>query len=279
MTVHECDGPDGPIRWYSEGADDAPLTVMWHHGTPNVGEPPAPLLDVARDLGVRLIGLDRPGYGGTPRAEGRSVADIVPLATAVADAAGAEHFAVMGHSGGGPHAWATAAGLPGRVTAVATIAGLAPPSGLGLHWMEGMAGPGTKELTAALEGPDALRELIEKDEFDPDMFTEEDLEALQSDWAWFEGVAAAGVESGFDGFIDDDLAFVTPWGFEVKDVVCPALVVQGTADRIVPLAHGLWVAEQIAGAEYWEREGDGHITAMRAAGDALGWLTRRGLPL
>ncbi|WP_207795323.1 alpha/beta fold hydrolase [Deinococcus koreensis] len=103
-----------------------PLTVVWHHGTPNIGSPPEPLFAASTRLGIRWVSSDRPGYGGSTPLPGRSVAAAAADLNAVADALGLERFAVMGHSGGGPHALACAALLPGRVLAVVSGAGLAP---------------------------------------------------------------------------------------------------------------------------------------------------------
>ena len=112
------------------GADLLP--VLWHHGTPNTGHPPAPLLDTAAALGLRWVGYDRPGYGGSTPAPDRPVSSAATYAEAVADALDLDRFAVMGHSGGGPHALACAALRPSRVVAAVAVASLAPygPGGL-----------------------------------------------------------------------------------------------------------------------------------------------------
>ncbi|WP_062202693.1 alpha/beta fold hydrolase [Demequina salsinemoris] len=269
------------VGWYDSGTggDDA-LAVIWHHGTPNIGEPPEPLFSLADELGVRLLGVDRPGYGASEGVVGRSVADIAPLAAAVADEVGAERFAVMGHSGGGPHALACAALLPSRVVAAVTFAGVAPlvapgdgPAGLGMSWWDGMHSVGTAELKAALQGGEALEELLASEEWDPSTFTDRDLEALDGRWSWFTRIAALGVEHGRAGFVADDLAFVRPWGFSVTDVTAPTRIVQGGDDRIVPVRHGRWLGEGVPEADYQERPGDGHLTVVDAAFDALRWVS------
>ncbi len=271
------------VGWYDSGTggDDA-LAVLWHHGSPNIGEPPEPLFSRADELGLRLLGLDRPGYGSSEGVAGRSVADVAPLAAAVADAVDASRFAVMGHSGGGPHALACAALLPSRVVACVSFAGLAPfvapgegPSGLGTSWWDGMHGVGIAELKAALKGGEALEELLSSQEWDPTSFTDADLEALDGRWSWYQRISAAGVETGLGGFVADDLAFVAPWGFSVADVTAPTRIVQGDQDRIVPVQHGRWLAEAIPDVDYQERTGAGHLTAMDAAFEALDWIAER----
>ena len=82
------------------------LVLLWHGGTPNTGEPPEPLFDVAHSLGIRLIGYDRPSYGGSSPHRGATVASAAADASRVADHLGIERFAVLGSSGGGPRALA-----------------------------------------------------------------------------------------------------------------------------------------------------------------------------
>ena len=95
----------GVVHAYDAGGRSDDLVVVWHHGTPNIGSPPAPLFATATDLGVRWVGFDRPGYGGSTAVPERTVAVAADCAAAVADALDIERFAVMSHSGGGPHAF------------------------------------------------------------------------------------------------------------------------------------------------------------------------------
>ncbi|HEX5849276.1 MAG TPA: alpha/beta fold hydrolase, partial [Rubrobacter sp.] len=105
---------------------DGRLVVFWHHGTPNTGAPPEPLFEAADRLGIRWLSYDRPGYGGSTSRKDRNVASAAADVSDVADALGITRFAVMGHSGGGPHALACAALLPERVLGVVSVSGLAP---------------------------------------------------------------------------------------------------------------------------------------------------------
>jgi pimeloyl-ACP methyl ester carboxylesterase len=116
------------LHVYDTGTDDADsrLTVFWCHGTPNIGAPPEPLFAAAARLGIRWVSYDRPGHGGSTPHQGRNVVSAAADVAAVADALGIDLFAVMGHSGGGPHALACAALLPERVLGVVSVAALAP---------------------------------------------------------------------------------------------------------------------------------------------------------
>jgi pimeloyl-ACP methyl ester carboxylesterase len=248
------------------------LAVFWHHGTPNIGSPPGPLLPLAGELGVRFVSHDRPGYGGSTELPGRSVASVAADVAAVANALGIERFAVMGHSGGGPHALACAALLPERVQGVVSGSGLAPIDAAGLDWFAGMAAAGAGELRAAVEGRAVLEQVLSTGEFDPEQFTPADHAALEGEWSWLISVVEPAQASGIGPMVDDDLAYVAPWGFDVTAVRAPALFLHGGADRVVPSAHGEWLAAHCPGGELWLRPDDGHISVLTSAADALEWL-------
>jgi pimeloyl-ACP methyl ester carboxylesterase len=254
----------------------APMTILWHHGTPNVGQPPEPLFPTSDRLGVRWIGYDRPGYGGSARRPGRDIASAAADVAAVADALDLERFAVMGHSGGGPHAMACAALLPDRVVAVVAGASLAPYGADGLDWFAGMAPAGEAALRAALSGRAARERHEAREAAEEEMgFTETDARALAGEWSWFGGIVRAALAGGTDGLVDDDLAYVAPWGFDPAQMTTPTLLLHGTADRVVPPAHGRWLSERIEQAELWLEDGEGHISVLRHAPAALEWLAER----
>jgi pimeloyl-ACP methyl ester carboxylesterase len=277
QTTIDLTLPDGRrLRAYDTGPKTgSELVVMWHHGTPNIGHPPEPLFDASARLGIRWLGYDRPGYGGSTVRSGRDIASAAADAARVADAAGVERFAVMGHSGGGPHALACAALLPDRVLGVVSGAGLAPYDAVGLDWFAGMAPSGVASLRAALHGRDA-KLAHERAASGGDIgFVEADLAALEGPWSWFGSVVGPALAGGLDGLVDDDIAYVTGWGFDPASVTAPTLVLHGARDRIVPSAHGEWLAASLPAAELWLRPDDGHISVLAAAEDALAWLRDR----
>ena len=85
-------------------------------------------------------------------------------------------------------------------------------------------------------------------------------------------MAGKALEGGPDGQVDDELAYVAPWGFDPGQVRAPALFLHGGQDRIAPVSHGRWLAERIPSAELWLRPDDGHISVLNTAAAALGWL-------
>jgi len=267
-------GDGRTLHAYDALADgvDAGLAVFWHHGTPNLGAPPEPLLPAAARLGIRWVSYDRPGYGGSTSHPGRDVASAAADVAGVADALGIEQFAVMGHSGGAAHALACAALLPERVMAAVCVSGLAPYHAEGLDWFAGMGAAGAAELRAAARGRAALEGHLATAEFDPELFTPADHAALAGDWSWLLTVVEQAMEGGLGGMVDDDLAGVAPWGFDPGQVRPPVLFVHGGQDRMVPSGHSQWLARRAPGAELWLRPDDGHVSVLRAAEAALGWL-------
>lgn len=249
------------------------LAVFWHHGTPGIGRPPEPLFALAAQLGVRWIGYDRPAYGGSSERSGRDVASAAFDVERIADRLGLKRFAVMGHSGGAPHALACAALLPERVVGAASIAGLAPPDAEGLDWFKGMGEYGAAALRAAVQGR-AARQYHEALglAFDRAMFAPQDWAALAGPWSWFDSVVEPALAQGPDGMIDDDIAYVTPWGFDCMRIACPVLFVHGLQDRVAPAAHSQWLARHCRRAELWLRPDDGHISVMNQAASSLVWL-------
>jgi len=258
------------VRAYDTGAGDGDaLTIVWHHGSPQTGAPLEPLVAAAARRRIRLVTYARPSYGGSTPAPGRDVAAAADDVARVADALGVERFATMGASGGGPHALACAALVGNRVTAVACLASLAPYSGDG-DWFAGMVAPGG--LRAALAGREERARFAETHEFDETSFTAADWAALAGPWAALGTDAMRAGTAGPDGLIDDDVAFVNAWGFDVARIAAPVLVVQGGEDRVVPPAHADWLVRDCPRAELWLRPRDGHVSVLEACGTAMDWL-------
>jgi pimeloyl-ACP methyl ester carboxylesterase len=263
--------PDGrTLHAYDAGGPG--IAVFWHHGTPNVGSPPEPPYADARRLGLRWVSYDRPGYGGSTVRPGRDIASAAADVAAVADALDLDRFAVVGHSGGAPHALACATLLPGRVLAAVSQAGLAPYGADGLDWFDGMCASGRAALTAATMGRKAKAEYeAAAAEYDPE-FTPADLATLAGEWSWLDGVVQAAMASGPDGAIDDDVAYVNPWGFDPAAAAVPILLLHGERDRIVPSSHSRWLAGHCPTAELRLSTEDGHISVLNDAPAALAWL-------
>jgi len=261
----------------TRAGESAVRGVFWLHGSPNVGSPPEPLFAAAEANGLRWISYDRPGYGGSDPDDGRSVASAAADVAAVADALGIGRFAVLGHSGGGPHALACAAQLPERVIAAASLSAPAPLDAEGLDWFAGWSPGLTAENQAATGGREALEAhwATAGDEDMDVVFTEADLTAFNGSWSWVAGVVERALENGSEGYVEDTLASVRPWGFAPEAIRVPVLIMHGAKDKMVPCAHGEWLAARCPAAELRIVPDAGHITVLDSAPEALAWLAAR----
>jgi pimeloyl-ACP methyl ester carboxylesterase len=183
----------------------------------------------------------------------------------------------MGASGGGPHALACAALLPGRVLGAVCLASPAPYTE-GFDWYAGMASPGG--LRAARVGRDERERYAGTDEFDKDSFTASDWAALEGSWRSLGQDAGRAEAAGPEGLIDDDLAIAGSWGFDVAAIEVPVLLVQGGEDRVIPPSHADALMRAIHTSELWLRPHDGHVSVLDACPVALDWLRHeaRSLP-
>lgn len=265
------------LHYYDTGHDDADahVAVFWHHGTPNVGSPPEPLFAAAAENGLRWVSYDRPAYGGSSPNPGRDIASAASDVSAIADELGIGRFAVLGHSGGGPHALACGALLPERVMAVVSVSAQAPFDAERLDWFAGWSRSGVAEQRAALAGRAALEQYMPSAEFDPETFTSADHAALEGRWSWLADIVGRAMEQGDEGMVEDLLAGAQPWGFAPPDITVPVLILHGAADRMVPCAHGEWLAAHCPTGELRLVSGAGHITVLDSAPAAMEWLRDR----
>ena len=251
----------------------APLTVVWHHGSPQPGAALEPHLRAAALRSIRWISYARPSYGDSSAQPGRTVTNAAADVEQLINAMGIDQIAVMGASGGGPHALACAATLGDRVWAAATFASLAPFT-TDFNWFARMAGDGPS-LRAAQHGKDARVIFEQTSHFDEDSFNSRDYAALKSEWTSLNADAGAATAAGPEGLIDDDLAFVKPWGVDLSGVRIPVLLAHGGDDRIVPPSHSQWLLEHLPEAELWTRPRDGHVSILNASILAMDWLRQQ----
>jgi len=251
-----------------------PLVV--HHGTPGAGVPYEPFVQAAAERGLQYVAYSRPGYDSTARREGRSVADCTSEVAALLDELGAERCYTLGWSGGGPHALACAALLGDRVIKAAVVAGVAPWNAEGLDWKTGMGEENLAEFAAVEAGPDALRAFLDQARASltgvtadqvvaslGDLIGEADRRAVPGPFAeWLATSFRTALANSSDGWFDDDIAFFRDWGFDLGVIDVPVTIWQGDDDRMVPFAHGQWVAEHVRGARAQLRRGEGHISLL-----------------
>jgi pimeloyl-ACP methyl ester carboxylesterase len=289
--------PDGRVLAFAVWGDPDGFPVLTSHGTPGCRLNRWPNEQLYRELGVCYVTHDRAGYGRSTRRRGRCVADEVDDMVVLADHLGFERFAVTGGSGGGPHALACAALLPDRVVRATCHVGVTPLGSPGLDvdsWLAGMDAENVKEFRLAQAGEEALaveleREyarLLEQVAADPSKVLEgfdlsdsdrEELARPEVMQINSEAIPELGV-NGVWGWVDDDLAFVRPWGFDLDATAVPVLVWYGSVDVLVPPAHGEWLAAHVPGCVV-KVDAGGHLGTdpEQEIAENLLWL-RDGVP-
>jgi pimeloyl-ACP methyl ester carboxylesterase len=274
FTVRLADGRT--LAAMTAGPADG-LPFVFQPGTPSGLVAYPPMIDAAAARGLRLVTYSRPGYGGSDPASGRRVAGAAADLAAVLGQLGQGAFVTAGWSGGGPHALASAALLPGRCLAAASVAGVAPLDAGGLDWMAGMAPENVAEFEAAIESPAAITAFLEAaagpmSEVTAGQVAAElgqlaspaDVRSLTGEFAEYLAASfRAALSSGIAGWRDDDLAFAAGWGFEPGQITVPVSVWQGDQDAMVPFAHGQWLAGAISGARSHLLPGHGHLTLIK----------------
>jgi pimeloyl-ACP methyl ester carboxylesterase len=283
--------PDGRTLKFAEWGDPVGFPVFSLHGTP--GSRFSRHFDESKyaEVGARVITYDRPGYGESERHPGRRVVDCVEDVAALADALGIERFAVIGGSGGGPHALAVAARLPERVSRAACAVGIVPYEIVDFDWFEGMDPLNVRELGWALQGEEVLvhelereaAEMLERVAVDPSKVIGDEWELSEADRAELarperhhviRQSTSEAVRNGVWGWVDDDLCFVSPWGFDIAEIRVPTRVIYGTTDVLVPRQHGEWLARHVPGAEVVIDEARGHIPDPDLVTERYGWLVQ-----
>lgn len=267
--------PDGRRLAYAEWGDPAGRPILSLHGTPGCRLSRHPDEELMRRTGARIITYDRPGYGESDRHRGRRVVDCVADVTALMDALGIDQFAVTGGSGGGPHSLAVAAGLGERVTRCGCVVGVAPYERMGEAFFEGMDPENVTEFEWALAGEERLHaeltpynemlvsrvaadparalENFDLPDADRQILAREDIARVMREWVPEQS------RHGVWGWVDDDLAFCSAWGFDPAAVAVPTAVWWGANDVLVPAAHGEWLARTIPHARPRVDTSGGHL--------------------
>jgi pimeloyl-ACP methyl ester carboxylesterase len=279
---------DGRTLAVQESGDPAGRPVLVHNGTPNSRHVYRKVADDAAARGLRLISYDRPGYGGSSPAPGRSTADCAADVRAICAALGVDRVATWGISGGGPHVLACAALLPDLVVAAASLASLAPYGADGLDWYAGMGQENADDFRLYFADQDAARRKLAEDRAEALAATPDDaakgLETLltPTDAAVLTGELAEylvwstkeGLAPGDEGWWEDTVTQASPWGFELAEISVPVLLMQGREDMFVPFGHGEWLARHIPGVDARLLDHDGHLTLLEYhTGEMHSWLS------
>jgi pimeloyl-ACP methyl ester carboxylesterase len=278
---------EGRALAISESGDLDGYPVLVHMGTPNSRRLYGRNVRDAAERGLRLISYDRPGYGGSDADPGRSVADCAADVRAICAALGIERLAMWGISGGGPHVLACAALLPDLTAAVASLASPAPYGADGLDWFDGMGQLNVDDTRLMMADEPAARAKMDQDreaflgasaqEMAAEMkslLSPVDEAVLTSELGdYLVYSVQEGLAPGSQGWWEDSVAGVRPWGFDLAQISVPVLLLHGRHDQFVPFGHGQWLAAHVPGTEAWLFEDEGHLSLMEhRVGDVHAWL-------
>jgi pimeloyl-ACP methyl ester carboxylesterase len=284
---HRVTTKDGRTVAVAEWGDPNGIPVIAMHGTPGgritYWQDPT----IYARHGIRRLTYDRPGYGESTRFKGRSVADVVDDVEAMTSALGIDQFVVAGGSGGGPHALAIAALMGDRVIRCLAEVCPAPYAAEGLDWFAGQTQGNIDEFNAAIGGEEPMREIAEREretslgrlaegraDFLGDTYemSEADKAQMLKHLARIADQFNNGLAPGVDGWVDDMLAFVRPWGFDVESIGVPTALKFGRTDNLVPPAHGDWLAAHIPNAQVSADDSAGHMGDDAEVEIVTAWL-------
>lgn len=265
---------DGRFLEYFDNGIASTSAIVFHHGTPGHGHAWAPWLELAASRGIRALSYSRAGYGISDRNEGRTVASNNSDIRELLDSFGIRDFISIGWSGGGPHALATTtlAGCKGAIT----LAGVGAYGVDDLDFLAGMGPENEEEFSEALKGEAAIATWMDTNasvfknvtgemirEVFGGLIGDADKAILQGDFAEENATSIRkGLAVSFDGWIDDDIAFVQPWGFDLSAIKVPVQIWQGDDDFMVPHAHSYWLEKHIPGSQLNFVPGHGHISLV-----------------
>ncbi len=271
---------DGRTVVVRDAGDPSGAPVVYFHGTPGSRLDIGFGDDMAAARGVRVISVDRPGYGAAPFAP-YGLRSVARDAAAIADGLGLGRFAVLGWSGGGPFALAAAALLGERVTRVGVAGGAAPfeqvpgamdrftdDDRLALSFLPGDPARAAEQFRLGNEEMLQLMVSVRDDE-----------QAPWIDWLWgasdpdvvsdpllrraLRSVLHEGLRQGPLGVAWDNVAWTGPWEVDPRDARCPVHLWYGDRDEMVPVVNGTWFAENLPDARLVVYPGEGHLVPMR----------------
>lgn len=279
--------PDGRALGFAEYGDSNGSPILFFHGLPGSRLEVKGIAKLAARQSIRLIGLDRPGFGLSTFQPGRRITDWPKDIEALATHLNLKQFAVMGYSAGGAYALACAYSLPqSMLSSVVLLASVIPwasgkqgvpgPSYL-LHLGATYAPRPTKVMTGLISG--ALRELaytqpgawlldkwVEKIDQEAvkktsiaSSFHDETLSTQQRR----EHILKLGFEpfaQGGAAFVQEaQLLFGLPWGFDLEDVKYDKVKLwHGVEDQNIPVEQIRWMAERLPHCELHVVKGNHH---------------------
>ena len=275
---------DGRRLAYAEFGDPSPKgrAIFWFPGTPGARTqipPSAPR--IGRAKGLRLIGVDRPGFGGSSPHRRRTLLTWADDIRQLADRLSIERFACVGLSGGGPYVLACAHAMPERMVCGVSLGGVGPLSrreqragapGLPLPLYAVVRGVGRFRGPIAACLGFAIRFAVPFAGQAYDLYvnygpTSGDQEVMRRPELknMFLEDALMGIRRGLKGPVWDVSLFARPWPFSPREIRVPIRFWHGDKDPVVPLSHSEHLSQVIPDAHLTVVAGLGHFAGFASA--------------
>lgn len=261
---------DGRTVGFATFGSQSGTPVIWCHGGPGSRLDPIHRDAEAARAGLLLVGVDRPGYGLSTPLPGRTIADWVPDAVAVADELAVDQFVAIGESTGGAYALALGALAPDRLLGVVACCSLTDMSCEAARAT--MSQPHCHAVWDAPDRQSAMAAAVEAHGVGGSKMTGDGLRealahsdvALFQDPVWAEQARAvfpAMFTQGLVGYTDDRLADGRGWdSFDVTAITCPVAVLHGARDRMCDVLNAHHTAELVPNSHLALYEELGHFS-------------------
>jgi pimeloyl-ACP methyl ester carboxylesterase len=248
--------------------------LVWFTGTPGAAVPDDKFAEQCAEVGLQLVMPLRPGYGKSSPRPGRRIIDFAGDVDQVLKHLGIAEVICMGGSGGGPNALAMAKALP-QCRAAGVLVSPAPRDAQGLDFYDGMAESNQRLWRLADAGEASIRPELETlrpalleasdtetfiDAFDDSVAAVDREAMLAPDGPPMAASTHKALEAGIEGWLQDDIAMTTPWGFDLADITKPVSFWTGRMDQFVSWKHTVWMAERVPNADLHVLADEGHIS-------------------
>jgi len=283
MNLHKTQSqfislPDGRQLSYAEYGLPNGSPILFFHGSPGSSYIQADMADIAARCGIRLVAIDRPGYGLSSPQPGRTMLDWPDDIATLTDVLNLKQFAIIGFSGGSPYALACAYKLPERVTKIALVGAFAPLESPGA--MEGMSPAVIGLYALAQANPDELRNNLAAIASSPAALVEA-LSASLPEWdkievgkrtAGFEAEYAQALHGGVEGVASDFVLLSGNWGFLLGGINAEVHLWSGSADQNTPPAMTHYLSSQLPSSRTFILPEEGHLSLYVHWEEILGQL-------
>lgn len=261
--------PDGRKLGFAEYGAPNGTPVLFFHGAPGSSYLPADMAEIAKQCCVRLIAVDRPGYGVSDPQAGRTFLSWANDVVVLTDVLGITRFSIVGFSAGTPYPLACAFSFPNRVIKIALVGALAPVDVQGV--MEGMSPMAIGLYALAQTNPDELRTTFAAVAPSPSSLLSA-MAASAGDWdkrilqdraAEFELEYTQTLRNGSEGLASDFILNSGNWGFPITEIKAEVHLWSGTLDQNTPAAMTNYVATQLPNSYLHPLQDEGHFALYR----------------